>query len=98
MATYENAELGAKFELPDRVSVRQQLAYYTLIHSTGSAFWFESMWDAAKTLIAGWECEHFPDFKVDLSTVHSKKITNTVIWAGTTTMTHITMLEQPDPN
>lgn len=96
MATYENVELGVKFDAPDRITVRKQLEYYSAANKTGS--WFLDAWGAAAVIVENWVCVKYPNLMVqDLDKVEDRSITQIVLWVGARVTEHMVRLEIPDP-
>ena len=87
---FERQNPSARFVVPDRVTVRQQLAYF----SAGlNAPPLERFWVAAVPLITEWECELFPDPAASIDDVSDPRITQILTWAGIEVKRHIDALE-----
>jgi hypothetical protein len=97
MAEYANADLGVSFSVPDALTVRDQLKFYSAGQGS-DAPWMEQMWESARTVIKDWKCEVLPDLKADLDKVTDVRVTRIVAWVGATVARHMTGLEVPDPN
>ena len=54
MIEKKNERLGVSFQLPDRVTVRQQLAYYSGAGLAVGDELFERYWQGAKAIITDW--------------------------------------------
>lgn len=94
MTEYRNDGLGARFTLPDRLTVRQQLAYYSSRLTTGPEDVFAAQWRGALALMEGWTCELLSDpAGADLDALTDPRITGLVLWAGTTVSAHVRELE-----
>src|SRR5512139_738981 len=83
----------ARFALPARPTVRQQLIYFSRYADTRSDPLYLRLWHSAQTLIAEWECEALPDPSVDLDQVASPDATTAIMWAGNIVMTYMSDLE-----
>ena len=81
------------FTVPDRITVRQQLAYYSTAAGLPDKKMFERTWEAAVDLVTDWECVLFPDYKQSLDEVTSPKIAEIIVWAGQQVRTHINSLD-----
>jgi hypothetical protein len=82
MADKVNEKLGVSFQLPDRVSVRQQLAYISSAGlATGNEL-FEKLWYGARAVVTGWKCEALPDINTDLDSITDPKATEIILWTG----------------
>src|SRR3990172_5687421 len=70
MKTFENTELGVKFDLPEDITLRQELNYFSTVDP--SVPWMLAAWQAAMTLVKNWEGETIPDpHKPDLDRVYA---------------------------
>lgn len=95
MATFqrENDQPPCKFTVPDKITVKQQLEYFSAAGgSSGNEYWFRT-WQAAKTLITDWEFELMPEIETDLDTLTDPQISNTVVWAAIKVSEHINGLQ-----
>ena len=99
MAEFKNDNLSARFTVPDRPTVRQQLAYYSrVIQSTGTVD-FEKYWEGAKVLIEEWECEKIPDYgSVNLDKIDDPEITHIIVWVGMQVKMHFDTVERVEKN
>lgn len=79
---FRNDEANASFQVRERPTVRQQLAYIGKVTSTPDGMLFLRWWNGALDLIEKWECDIFPDHKTDLDKVTNPKVTSLLIWAG----------------
>lgn len=95
---FERENPNVKFSVPDRVTVRQQLAYYSEAAASKGADLFERYWLSARPLITYWQCEIMPDVKTDLDTVTNPKVAEVVIWAGITVKNYLDTLEELPKN
>jgi hypothetical protein len=89
---------GVRFTVPDKTTVRQQLAYFSVVSGIDEAQTLERRWEGAKTLIEEWECELIPDKDVELDELYSLEQTNILIWAGTKVVLHMNSLEETPKN
>lgn len=88
-----NDKLGASFNLPDRITVRQQLAYFSEAGLAHGDELFLRLWYGARKLISDWKCEAFPDPSVNLDEVDDPRIAEVVLWAGMEVKTHMDRLD-----
>lgn len=95
---FERANPDCKFSVPDKVTVRQQLAYYSETAAASGSDIFERYWQGAKALITSWQCEIMPDHKIDLATVTNPKIAELVVWAGVSVKNYLDTLEELPKN
>jgi len=72
----------ARFVVPDRPTVRQQLEYYSMAAGATESEFIVRLWRAAQALITEWECEKLPLFKADLDSVSAPSQTTVIIWAA----------------
>ena len=98
MADRTNERLGASFSLPDRVTVRQQLGYYSEAGlARGAELWLR-LWMGARNIVADWKCEIFPDPLADLDDITDPRVTEIVIWAALETKTYMDALDTVPKN
>ena len=80
---------SVKFSIPDRPTVRQQMAYYSAITNAKEGLsYFERLWHGTRVLIADWQCADF-DKDVDLESVDNPSILDVMIWASTQVRDHL---------
>jgi hypothetical protein len=89
---------GVRFTVPDKITVRQQLAYFSAATGLDPSKRLERNWSGAKTLIEEWECELIPDKDVNLDELYSLEETNIVIWVGNKVYAHMVSLEETPKN
>jgi hypothetical protein len=89
---YKNEELKARFVVPDKITVRTQLAYYSEISLGTSSTHVEKLWNGARLLIQDWECPAFP-LDTDLDKVDDPKIAEVIMWAALEVKKHVNNLE-----
>ena len=96
MAEFENKELGVKFTVPEELSLRDELAYYSGVDP--SQPWMVSMWQSALVLIRDWECKEIPNpHQLDLDKRQKRQVFQIVTWAGAQVSSHVNRLGVPDP-
>lgn len=99
MAHYESQTLGVSFEVPDRFSVREQLAFRAAVVDAEGQTNYERYWQAAQTIVTTWSCELIPDpAALDLDAADDYRIANIVQWAANTVAGHMLRLETPPKN
>jgi hypothetical protein len=89
---------GVRFTVPDKITVRQQLAYFSTIAGIDQSERFERRWESAKTMIEEWECELIPDKDVSLDEMYSLDQTNILIWVGNQVVNYLNSLEETPKN
>ena len=57
---YANDDLGVKFSLPEKFSVREVLNLRGRVFSSVDDSWYIRYWDAAIPMLQDWECEEVP--------------------------------------
>lgn len=92
MAEFSNKERGVRFTLPDRITVRDQLHYFSVMSDGVTLETMERYWEAAKVLIENWECKKLPNIETDLGSVFDDKITAVVLWSGAQVMNYMSGL------
>lgn len=97
MIEKKNESLGASFQIPDRVTVRMQLAYFSEAALARGEELFVRLWEAAKAIIAEWKCEGIP-LDVDLDEATDPRATEVILWASTEVKAHMDSLERVPKN
>lgn len=90
---FERTDPVCKFVLPDVITVRAQMSYFSAYPQVNNPQFFMRSWEAAKKLITAWECPIFPDIEGDLDKVSDPQITLVLIWAATQVTDHINSLK-----
>ena len=99
MAKYENEALGVAFELPDKITVRQQLRFRSAIAFTGEAGVYERFWAGAVQMVTSWECERWPDIKaIDLDSDDDPDLVALIEYVGNQTSAHMMELRSVPKN
>ena len=99
MAHYEHEELGVSFDVGDRFTVREQLAFRSRIFETAGESAFIRYWHAAQAVIQEWTCELVPEpAALDLDAADDSRIADIVQWTANTVAGHMSRLETPSKN
>ncbi len=96
MAHYERE--GVSFDLPDKVTVRQQLAYFSATTQRITGDWIFGYWKGAQVLIENWKSDKVSTLQLDLETVTDPEITQILIWAALTVKSHLDNLSEVPKN
>lgn len=95
---YKNEKLSARFVVPDKITVRDQLAYLSEVTAySKEQDRISKLWAGARLLITEWECPGF-DLGMDLDKVDDPNISNVILWAALEVKKHITALESIPKN
>jgi hypothetical protein len=95
MPEFKNDKLGISFKVPDRPTVRQQLAYFSEAGAAAGREMFARLWLGALTLVADWKCEFMPKpEKVDIDEATDPRVTEAILWAGIRVERHMNSLEE----
>lgn len=93
---YENERLGVSFEVADRFSVREQLAFRAAVVDAKGQTNYERYWHAAQTVMTEWTSELVPEPEaLDLDAAEDSRIADVVQWTANTVAGHMIMLESP---
>lgn len=93
---YQNEELGASFEIADRFTVREQLAFRSALVGARGQSAYVRYWSAAPSVITNWSCDLIPDpTAVDLDATDDVRIAEVIVWTADTVAGHMTGLETP---
>jgi len=98
VAEFANKERGVRFTLPEKITVRNQLLFYSLIGESEGPDKYEGYWAAAKMLIEDWECKRLPETNVDLGKIEDPKITSIILWVGTQVLSYMANLGDVSKN
>lgn len=101
MAHYENEALGISFEVPDRFTVREQLAFRAAVAEARGESSYVRYWTAAQAVavIQEWVCELVPDpAALDLDAAEDSRVADVVQWTANTVAGHMLKLETPPKN
>lgn len=79
---FKHETLNLRFTIPDKITVRQQLAFLSEASSVRNADLMDNLWKASKPLIQEWECEHLPDKDVNLDDIYSPRAADVITWAS----------------
>lgn len=81
---FENEGLGVSFELPEKMTVRQQIAVRARVWDRNSdepaalRFWFGML-----PMIENWQCDDYPDpFQIDIDEETDVTVTQIITWAS----------------
>lgn len=94
---YKNDEIPVKFTLPDHPTVRLVLEYDTRWELDPEGPIYVRLWEAARAVIADWECPHV-DLKVSLDDVGSREAIEAIKWASLATFGHFRQLNEIPKN
>lgn len=87
---------GCSLEVPDVITVRQQLQYTgTVSFVSENKDRLIAWWEAAKTVIDKWECEAMPDYiDFDIDASEDPEHTKIIGWVASTIWTHMNSLKE----
>jgi len=100
MAQSKSTELlDAKFDLPDSLTVRQQLAIAHKIASTARDSLILAWWEITKTHMTNWQSAAIPDPAViDLDTDTRREVAEIIFWCANATAGWYTELGELEKN
>ena len=100
MATYKNKDLKLSFDVPDSVTVNQQLRFRRAIaNGTRSDDTYAIYWRGSLHLIENWQCEHVEDpHTLDLDTETRSIVTDIVFWTCNQVADHMLSLDKMPKN
>ena len=82
MAHFDNEALGLSFDLPDEPNALEIIKYDSKRLEMYGEPALVILWECIKPLILNWDCEHLPDYKVNLEKVKSLKAAQAVEFAA----------------
>ena len=93
---YEHEKLGVSFDIADRFTVREQLAFRAKISAAAAESSYVRYWQAAQTVIQNWTCELLPDpAALDLDAADDARLADIVQWTANTVAGHMINLGTP---
>jgi hypothetical protein len=96
---YTNESLGVAFELPDKITVRQQLRFRSAIAFANGPAMYERFWAGAVELVTEWKSEDWPDIKaIDLDAADDVRLADLVQYVGDVTGAHMVELRSAPKN
>ena len=97
---FKKEEPECTFAVPEKVTVRQQLAYISASSSVDQSQFLEKTWEAAKAIIIpqSWRCPIMPELGADLDTLTDPKIADLILWVGMQVREHMNSLESVPKN
>jgi hypothetical protein len=95
MALIENAAIGVSFEVPDRLTVRQQLRYWSEAAISARPDMYERYWNAARTLIKpeGWTAPGGLTVDANLDDLYDPELVTVIRYVGMAVFQHVNALE-----
>lgn len=85
------------FSVPDRPTVRQQMAYFSETTGVVNRAHLERLWFGARSMITEWQCELF-EKDIDLDKVDDPRITEIILWAAVQVKTHLNSVTETPKN
>jgi hypothetical protein len=99
MMKYEDEDLGVKFSLPDKFTVRDQLKYNESILMNQDIDIYSRAIGAIQPFVEDWECELVPDIAaVDLDEETDPRIARIISYVGLEALGHMAGLEDVSKN
>lgn len=93
----ENEKIGFSFDLPERLTVRQQLKIMGLA-AKGEPDYF-GIFKAALPMLENWQCEILPDpAQLDIDKETNPKLTSLIYAVAMSIFVHANRAEEVDPN
>lgn len=78
---YKNEDLGVSFTLPDKLTVRKQMEYFSSAGLAHGKQLFERYWQGATAIIENWQCDVMK-LDVNLDEATDPKVAQIIIWSG----------------
>lgn len=99
MAHYENETIGVAFDLPDRITVRMQLAFRGAVALAMNENSYIRYWHGALTVIENWTCARLPDpAELDMDASDDPALADIVAWTTNAVVGHMMNRETPPKN
>lgn len=96
---FRNEKPECEFAVPDKVTVRQQLAYISASSTADPERFLEKSWEAAKQIIVpqSWKCPVM-ELGTDIDSATDPQVTDVILWAGMKVREHMNGLEAVPKN
>ena len=72
---FERTNPDCKFTVPDKITVRMQMAYFSMATIERNPEMWERMWNATRELIQDWTCPLMANKDMDLDEITNPQIT-----------------------
>lgn len=96
---YIHEESGTSFDVADRMTVREQLAFRSRLGETAGESGIVRYWLVGQSVLTNWQSELIPDPAVlDLDATDDRRVADAVAWTANTIAVHILNLEIPAKN
>lgn len=92
MAEYTPID-GLRLTVPDRLTVRQQLEYRSLVAFGSKKDMYARFWDGARHIIEEWDCDRLPDMNVSLDEIDDPEAADIIFAACNAVAGHLDRLE-----
>lgn len=100
MAHFENTELGVSFDLPEKITVGDQLRYKGRVYAYGANVEdiYLRYWAGARGIVQNWQCEAMPDLVSDVETIETPAAADVIFWVGNVVAGHMATLGTVEKN
>ncbi len=100
MAHFENQDLGVSFDLPDKITVGDQLRYKGRVYRNGAEIEdiYVRYWYGARGMVQNWQCEVLPDANADIETLDNRNAADVIFWTGNVVAGHMVTLGNVEKN
>lgn len=96
---FKNEKLETSFTLPERITVRMQMAYFSEAALAFGEELFFRLWRAARTMITDWQSELVPSLgELNLDEADDPRIADLVMWAAMEVKKHMDTLDKIPKN
>ena len=99
MKKYANEELGVKFALKEKYTIRDILGQRERILFAVDYDWYSRYWLASISMLENWECEEIPvPEDLDLEADATRKVVDIIQWVANEVAAHMSELDNVPKN
>ena len=99
MKKYANEELGVKFALKEKYTIRDILGQRERILFAVDYDWYSRYWLASIPLLEKWECEVIPEpEELDLDSAATRQVVDIIQWVANEVAAHMSELDNVPKN
>lgn len=90
MAEFKHPSLNLKFSLPDKITIRQQIAYWSIFGDAFGETSYMRYWMAMLPIIENWECAFIDDpQEIDMDSETDPRIAQAIVWCANKSLEHM---------
>ena len=95
---FKHKKTGARFVVPDRPTVREQLEYFSESSAVNQKDRLGRLWAGARVLMTEWAWDEMPDRFISLDEITNPTAAEVITWASLAVFKHMNALEDLPKN